>query len=257
MKYNLKLLFAPLKWLCSLLFVVMIPLFLYAPTYYDFANISTIYIPFIGVVLFTDVVMIDKSNHFAEVAYLSNRKPIKTFFQRYCSMAMLLLIFVLVANEIFRLSQWINHAFTPEPISLLVYLLLTGGSSLMLGTLSMSIANVLNNPFVGYGTALVYWLYWNINCEKQSLPNLFPFIANPTFYERFLAAEYLTVVVLILINCLLVRKSPFFLTDKMQKAIIRMLPKAPSGYFLAKSLRGIADRKRSTLCNRPERRFRH
>ncbi|MFA9466647.1 MAG: hypothetical protein ACERKN_20480 [Velocimicrobium sp.] len=217
MRYNLKLLFSPSKWLCCLLFVAMIPVFMYAPTYYDFTNISTIYIPFVGVVLFTDIVMMDKSNNFAEIAYLSNRKPIKTFLQRYCIMAVLLLVLVLLANGIFRISQLINNNFASEPISLLEYVLLACGSSLMLGTLSMSIANVLNNPYVGYGATLFYWLYWNINYKKQSLLNLFPFIANPTFYEKILVAEYLSIAVLVILNCLLTKKSPFFLADQMKK----------------------------------------
>ncbi len=209
MRYNLKLLFSPSKWLCCLLFVAMIPVLMYAPTYYDFTNISTIYIPFIGVVLFTDIVMIDKSNNFAEISYLSNRKPIKTFLQRYCIIAILMLSFILLANGIFRLSQLINNNFAREPISLLEYVLLSCGSSLMLGTLSMSIANILSNPYVGYGAALFYWLYWNINFKNQSLLNLFPFIANPIFYEKFLVTQYLLIVVLMILNCLLVRKSPF------------------------------------------------
>lgn len=171
--------------------------------------------PFVGVALFTDIMNIDKSNSFEEIAYISNRKPIKTLVQRYFIMAVLLLAFVLLANCIFRLFQLINNDFWQEPLSLLEFALFACGSSLMLGTLSMSITNILNNPYVGYGAALLYWVYWNINCQKQSLLNLFPFIANPTFYEKFLAAEYLSVIVLMILNCLLVRKSPFFLADKV------------------------------------------
>lgn len=78
---------------------------------------------------------------------------------------------------------------------MLEFTLFACGSSLMLGTFSMSIANIMNDPYVGYGIALLYWVYWNINSEKQSLFNLFPFIANPTFYEKFLAVEYLSVIV--------------------------------------------------------------
>ncbi|WGV60442.1 ABC transporter permease [Brevibacillus brevis] len=221
MGYNVKLLFSPFKWLCCLMFVIMIPVFLYAPTYYDFTNISTMYIPFVGMVLFTDVVMIDKSNHFAEIAYLSDRKPMKTFLQRYFVMVKLLLVFTLIANGVFRISQLISGDFIPEPISLLEYILLTCGSSLMLGTLSMSIANVLNNLFVGYGAALLYWLYWNINYGKQSLLNLFPFIENPASYEKILTAEYLWIVILVILNLLLVGKSPFFLADHIRKAIVK------------------------------------
>jgi hypothetical protein len=209
MRYNLKLLFSPVKWLCCLLFFAIIPVAMYAPTYFDFANICTIYMPFVGVALFTDLMTIDQSNGFEEIAYISNRKPIKTLAQRYFIMAVLLLAFVLLANCIFRLFQLINNDFWPEPLSLLEFVLFACGSSLMLGTLSMSIANIMNNPYVGYGAALLYWVYWNINSEKQSLLNLFPFIANPTFYEKFLAVEYLSVILLIILNCLLVRRSPY------------------------------------------------
>ncbi|MHA6531316.1 hypothetical protein [Paenibacillus sp. BAC0078] len=217
MRYNLKLLFSPIKWLICLLFVAILPVLMYAPTYFDFTNISTLYMPFVGVVLFTDIVMIDKSSSFGEIAYLSNRKPVRTFLQRYCIMAVLLLVFVLLASGMFRLSQLIHNDFAPEPISLLEYVLFACGSSLMLGTLSMSIANVLSNPYAGYGAALLYWLYWNINFEKQALLNLFPFIANPASYEKILTAEYLQVAGLLILNGLLAKKSPFFLTNKVQR----------------------------------------
>lgn len=217
MRYNLKLLYSPVKWLGCLLFVVMLPVFMYAPTYFDFTNISTLYMPFAGVVLFTDIAVMDKSNSFAEIAYLSDRKPVRTFLQRYCIMAALLLVFALLASGMFRLSQHLHNDFAPEPISLLEYVLFVCGSSLMLGTLSMSIANVLGNPFVGYGAALLYWLYWNINFERQSLLNLFPFIANPASYEKILAAEYLCIIILLILNGLLARKSPFFLAGRLTR----------------------------------------
>jgi hypothetical protein len=216
MKFNLKLLYSPAKWLSCLLFVVMIPIIMYAPTYYDFTNISTIYIPFLGIILFTDIVSIDKSNNFSEIVYLSDRKPIKTFLQRYFIVTVLLLGFILLLNGIFRISQQINNNFMPEPISLLEFLLIVCGSSIMLGTLSMSVANFLNNPFIGYGVALFYWLYWNINWKKQSLFNLFPFVNNPTFYEKLLIVEYLLVFLLILLNCIIAKISPFLIADKLK-----------------------------------------
>ena len=105
MRYNLKLLFSPIKWLCCLLFVAIIPLVMYAPTYFDFTNICTIYMPFVGVALFTDIMTIDKSNSFEEIAYISNQKPIKTLVQRYFIMAVLLLAFVLLANCKFKQGE--------------------------------------------------------------------------------------------------------------------------------------------------------
>lgn len=219
MRFNLKLLYSPAKWLSCLLFIVMISMVMYAPTYFDFTNVSSIYIPFIGMVLFTDLVLIDKNNNFAEIIYLADHKPIKTFFQRYMITTVLLFSFTLIASGIFRISQYINNSFLLEPISLLEFTLIVCGSSLMLGSLSMSIANLTNNPFIGYGISLLYWMYWNINCKEQVLFNLFPFVSNPTFYEELLIMEYLVVIVLILINCVLVKKSPFFITDKLNDVV--------------------------------------
>lgn len=216
MKYNIKLLFSPLKWLCCLLFVVMIPIAMYAPTFYDFTNIASIYIPFVGIVLFSDIVMIDKNNEFAEIKYLSDRKPAHTFLCRYGIMSTVLLLFVLIANCIFRISQIINHTLTQDPVSLLEFALITCGSSLMLGTISMIVTTISSNLYIGYGSSLLYWLYFNINCKSHSPFNLFPFIADPTFYENLLAVQYVLIIILLLLNSFLIRKSPFFLYHILQ-----------------------------------------
>ncbi len=106
--YNLKLLFSPLKWLCCILFILLMSISMYAPTYYDFTNICEIYIPLIGIILITDIVLIDTQNDMAEVLYVSNSNLKKTFWFRYFIIGILLAIFILLANGVFNIKMYFN-----------------------------------------------------------------------------------------------------------------------------------------------------
>ena len=51
MKYEFKILYSPIKWISCLILVILIPLVMYVPTYFDFVNVSSIYMPFVGLSL--------------------------------------------------------------------------------------------------------------------------------------------------------------------------------------------------------------
>lgn len=221
MRYNLKLIYSPIKWLGCLFFVILIPIAMYVPTYFDFVNLSTIYLPFVGIVLFTDITLLDKGSHVEEITYLSDKKPIKTFIQRYFISVVLLFIYIILANIIFRIIQQFKGDFLIEPISTLEYILILGCGSLFIGTISMTVSTILNNIYIGYGFSMIYWLYWNIYCLKEMIINPFPFIANPIFYEKPLSLIYTFTLLLIIINCFLCNKSPFYLSDKVRELTAR------------------------------------
>ncbi|MBN1068237.1 hypothetical protein DVW02_09650 [Clostridium botulinum] len=220
--YNLKLLFSPLKWLCCLLFIILMSISMYTPTYYDFTNICEIYIPLIGIILITDIMLIDKQNDMTEVLYVSNSNLKKTFWFRYFIIGILLAVFILLANGIFYIKMYFNgEPSLNEPITHLQFLIISLFSTLLLGTLSMTIANIFSNLYIGYGFSLVYWLYWIINPTKQSVFNLFPFVAMPTEYIYYIVIESGFIFFLLLLNFILVQKSPFFITDKLSKSIFK------------------------------------
>lgn len=214
MKLQAKLLFSPVKWLVCLAFVCIIPIAMYVPTYFDFVNVSTIYLPFIGIVLFSDIAILDKGSNMEEITYLSSRKPIRVFLNRYLLSLVLLLLYLLLANGVFRIMQPFRGEIMIEPISLIAYILNAGGGSLFVGAMAMAISALIHNVYVGYGFSIVYWLYWNINCQTEVFMNPFPFIANPTFYEVPLAIVYGLTALLITFTCFLSTKSPFYLNDK-------------------------------------------
>jgi hypothetical protein len=222
MKLQAKLLLSPVKWLICLAFVCIIPVAMYVPTYFDFVNVSTIYLPFIGIVLFSDIAILDKGNSTEEIAYLSSRKPVWIFLQRYLISLMLLLLYILLANSVFHIMQQFRGETMIEPISLVTYTLNAGGGTLFIGAMAMTISALINNVYVGYGFSIVYWLYWNINCQTEAFINPFPFIANPTFYEVPLAIIYGLTAILIAFTCFLSTKSPFYLNDKMRKWFVSL-----------------------------------
>ena len=219
MKLQLKMLFSPVKWLMCLIFVCILPILLYVPTYFDFVNTSTMFLPFIGIVLFSDVAILDQGNGTEEIAYLSSRKPIRVLLQRYLISLALLLIYILLANMVFRSMQQIKGEWMIEPISLFEYVANAAGGSLLIGTMSMTISAMLGNVYIGYGCSTLYWLYWNINYQVEAFLNPFPFIANPTFYEIPLAVIYGLTLVVITLACFISGKSPFYFADKMRKFV--------------------------------------
>ncbi|OSA99386.1 UNVERIFIED_ORG: hypothetical protein B2H98_01395 [Clostridium botulinum] len=220
--YNLKLLFSPLKWLCCILFILLMSISMYAPTYYDFTNICEIYIPLIGIILITDIVLIDTQNDMAEVLYVSNSNLKKTFWFRYFIIGILLAIFILLANGVFNIKMYFNgDSFLNESITQLQFLIISLFSTLFLGTLSMTIANIFYTSYISYGCSLVYWLYWIVNIKKQSIFNLFPFVAKPTEYIYYILIQLGCIILLLLINSTLFYKSPFFITDKLSKRIFK------------------------------------
>lgn len=220
MKLQAKFLFSPIKWLICLAFVCIIPIAMYVPTYFDFVNVSTIYLPFIGIVLFSDIAILDKGSSTEEIAYLSGRKPICIFLQRYLISLVLLLLYILLSNGIFRIMQQFRGETMIELISLFTYIVNAGGGSLFIGAMAMAVSALINNVYVGYGFSIVYWLYWNINCQTEAFFNPFPFIANPTFYEVPLAIIYGLILIVITFTGFLSTKSPFYLNDKIRKLFI-------------------------------------
>jgi len=220
MKLQLKMLFSPVKWLMCLIFVCMLPILLYVPTYFDFVNTSTMFLPFIGIVLFSDVAILDQGNGTEEIAYLSSRKPIRVLLQRYLITLALLLLYILLANMVFRSMQQIKGEWMIEPISLFEYVANASGGSLLIGTMSMTISAMLGNVYIGYGCSTLYWLYWNVNWRKEIAINPFPFIVNPTSYEVPLIILFLLTLALITLVCFFSKKSPFYLTDQIRKWFI-------------------------------------
>ena len=222
MKLQAKLLFSPVKWLICLVFVCIIPVAMYVPTYFDFVNVSTIYLPFIGIVLFSDIAILDKGNSTEEISYLSSRKPVWIFLQRYLISILLLLLYILLANSVFCIMQQFRGETMIESISLVTYTLNAGGGTLFIGAMAMAISVLINNVYVGYGFSIVYWLYWNINCQTEAFINPFPFIANPTFYEVPLTIIYGLTALLIAFTCFLSTKSPFYFNDKIHKRFVSL-----------------------------------
>lgn len=220
MKYHLKLLFSPIKWVGCLIFIIFILIAMYIPTYFDFVNISSLYFPFIGIVLFSDTNLLDKESGVEEIAFLSNKKPVKTFIQRYLIEVVLLIFYIVFANIIFRILQQFQGEVLVEPISFFEYILITMGSCLFIGAISMTISTIMNNVYIGYSFSIIFWLYWNIHCLTEMMINPFPFIANPNFYEKPLVIIYSMVLILVLINCFFSRKSPFYLADKIRSFFI-------------------------------------
>lgn len=221
MRLQIKLSFSPVKWLVCFVFICIIPIAMYVPTYFDFINVSTMYLPFVGIVLFSDIAILDKGSRSEEIVFLSNKYPVKIFLERYLISLLLFLAYILLANGVFNFFHQFSSDKMIETISLFTYVANAAGGSLFIGAITMTISALLNSVYVGYGFSIIYWLYWNINCQVEALFNPFPFIANPTYYEVPLIMVYVLSFGLIISTCFIYRKSPFYFSDKIRKLICR------------------------------------
>lgn len=222
MKYEFKILYSPIKWISCFVLAILIPLVMYVPTYFDFVNVSSIYMPFVGIVLFSDINLLYKESHTEEIMYLTNFRPVKFYLERYLITVEILVIFVVVENIIFRIIQQLQGEVYAEPISIISAIAIVIGSCLFVSAISMTISTFFNNVYIGYGFSGIYWLYWNINCQTESIINPFPFISNPAFYEKPLVLIYIITAGLILVNCFLCTRSPFYFDDKIRKCFFRL-----------------------------------
>ncbi len=219
MRLQLKLLYSPVKWLICFVFVCIIPIAMFVPTYFDFLNLSTLYLPFVSIILFADIAVLDKGNHTEEIVYLAGRKKVHLFLQRYLLSLGLLIIYLLLANGIFQVLHHFRGNEIVEPITLSLYIASASGGSLLIGTIAMTVSTLINNVYIGYALSSIYWLYWNVNCTAETLLNPFPFLADPTSYEIPIAVTFLTAIMITLFTCIFVTKSPFYFADKWRKLI--------------------------------------
>lgn len=196
MIYNIKLLYSPVKWMSALIFSILIPVIVYAPTYYDFTNVCNLYMPFVAVLLFSEISLVDKDNNFLEIRYMIDRKPIKTFIQRYIVITFVFLILLIISNAVFRITQFTNDLYYEEAIFLYEHMFIVSGASIFLGSLSMVLSDFFGNVYVGYGSSFIYWIYWNVNNESLSKLNLFPFLATPINYENTLCLQWILILVI-------------------------------------------------------------
>ena len=219
MKYDLKLLISPAKFMLGLIIVILMPVVMYVPTYFDFINVSSMYLPFVGMVLFADISLLDKGSGADEIVYMVNRKPVKTFLARYFFSVIFLLFYAVFMNVVFAILQQFQEQTMVESLSLIDFLVIVMGSSLFVSTIAMTISAFFGNVYVGYSCAGIFWIYWNVNCEKEMILNPFSFIANPIMYGKALAIIYVFTGALLLIDCLLCGKSPFYFFDKKENVI--------------------------------------
>lgn len=222
MKYMLRPLCSPFKWLICLLFAILLPVIMYVPTYYDFTNVISFYLPFVSIVLFSDLALLEKGNHTEEITFICNRKPIQTFVLRFVTSAALLLIYILFSNAVYHIMLHLNNGgTTKEAITIIENIAAAGASSILIGTVAMTIATVFNNIYVGYGFSLAFWIFWNINTLLPSPLNPFPLVAYPTSYEVHLLIVYIWSLILVMANCYFVSKSPFFIADRARRLLSR------------------------------------
>mgnify|MGYP000080500701 CR=1 FL=1 len=105
--------------------------------------------PFVGIVLFSDINLLYKESHTEEIMYLTNKKPIKFFVERYLITVALLIIFVIVENIIFRIIQQFQGEVSAEPISIINAIAIVIGGCLFVSAISMTISTIFSNVYIG------------------------------------------------------------------------------------------------------------
>ncbi|WP_068616050.1 hypothetical protein [Paenibacillus tuaregi] len=208
--YEFKIIYAPIKWFICAFFVILIPFVFYTPTRIDVINLSEIYVPLIGIVLFSDIMLFEQMYHADEVVYLGRRKRASSLFIRFFIMMLIL-----------AASLWISVLLTNAGLTLMLeegdsnrihyldMLCIVVPGSLFVGSLGMTFANLLSSTSIGYLIALVYWAYWMISTsmDQINLLNLFSF-ANGYSYSTSKMLLVSCVLGLLILNMVVLEWSP-------------------------------------------------
>lgn len=221
LKYDVKILFSNKYILCIVLFVFM-------PFAVNFSgtemalSIFELYIPLVGVVLFTDIINIEDKLMTREILYLKSanktgvviiRTLINVLFVCLLSIVTLLIInsnlCSIVSGSGLAKGSKVNY------LDVLVVMLPT---TIFLGFLSMTVANLFVNSIVGYIISFFYWVYWLVNLNIKSIINPFGYTANAEYFALSKVALCVLSILLLFTNNYLVNKSPY--NNKFRRLLI-------------------------------------
>ena len=208
LKYNTKILFSPIKWLLCALFMAIIPIAFYCPTLLDFMNLSEIYMPFVGIVMMSDIMLVDKYSYTSEILFLTRENKTKILLVRFLFISFLLMLFMLIPFLL------VYFGFTPYGniyegylFSYWEFLWIGFTGTIFLGVFSMTVANLFSIVQAGYIVSLMYWVYWNVNMRRSSIFNIFSF-SNHYNYDKSKIFLLGFMIVLMTFNGWLVNRSP-------------------------------------------------
>jgi len=207
-RYELKIIYAPVKWFICVFFVILIPFVFYAPTRMDVINLSEIYVPLIGIVLFSDIMLIEQTYHAAEIVYLAKRKRAISLIIRFLIMILILAV-SLGSSVLLTNAGLISRLDEGDRIHYLNMLGIVVPGSLFVGSIGMTFANLLSSTSIGYLIGIVYWAYWMISTsmEQMNLLNLFSF-ANGYSYTTSKMILLSCVLGLLFLNMIVLEWSP-------------------------------------------------
>ncbi|CAI6081483.1 hypothetical protein PAECIP112173_03222 [Paenibacillus sp. JJ-100] len=204
--YQWKLIYSPVRWIVCLLFIVMVPFIFYAPTARDVLNISEIYMPLAGMIMMTDLMLIEVTCQASETVYMSKQHRGVPLAYRFIMITILLSCCLLISYVIIQGKSMDTSSFTFDFLKM--YMIVMPGILLM-GMLGMTFANLTSFTAAGYLPALLYWGYWMTNSTmNQDMPfHLFAF-ANNNNYILSKGLLLLTALFFLGINIYMVNQSP-------------------------------------------------
>ncbi|MGB3368535.1 MAG: hypothetical protein WBA54_13655 [Acidaminobacteraceae bacterium] len=157
--FSLKLVFSPLKILLCVAITFLIPLVVKSMSIYDFYRIFAMYISFIGIIVFTEIPLIDIKSGMDEIIYLTQEMTWKKYFFRILSGALVISLLVLLSAYIFVLRISYKDILIVYDLNTQIQLLISVMPYiLLLGIIAMTISNIFRSAMFGYVVASVYWL---------------------------------------------------------------------------------------------------
>ncbi|WP_146241110.1 hypothetical protein [Paenibacillus sambharensis] len=202
--YQVKILFSPVKWLLTGAFISCIPFMFYAPTARDVLKLFEIYLPFAGIILLPDVYWADHYARAAEVLATRRHRGLLLVGCRFMVLFMFLLSMLLLGWLLLRLNLSPHgYRFSEEGIPLVKLLYVAVPGMLFVGSLAVLTGAFLRSPEAGYLLGLVYWMFWNVNMELDTVLNLF------VYANGFNAAQSKTA--LFMLSTLFIAASSYFI----------------------------------------------
>lgn len=174
--YNLKLIYSPVKVMLCIMISAITPFIVKSTSMYDFYNSILIFIPIIGVIIFSEIPLIDNRNGMDEIMYLAQRKVWSVFFYRIISAVVGVSLLVLFSGYLFVLKISYQNILIAYDLQTQIQLLLNViPYILIVGVSSMTISNVFRSVKFAYVIGGAYCLlnvtYVNNFLMKMSFEN--------------------------------------------------------------------------------------
>lgn len=156
---NIKLIFSPVKIILCIALAVAIPFFMDTMSMHEFYSVFAVYISIIGVIVFSEIPLIDRDHGMDEIIYITKHHTWKSYLIRMLSAMLAISLIIVLSAYIFVLRISYHKILVAYDLQTQLILLKNVIPYVMLvASLSMTISNLFRSVKFGYVITSIYCL---------------------------------------------------------------------------------------------------